>query len=196
MEKSDFFTNSNIRLFLTNILLLIILFFNVNTLEESKNHYLYNDNDVLLFLTKDGYLNSYQKKGNNILNHNWKICLGNNIFNPNKQITNDISISMINDKLNIIKNNEFIPFNAFVTDLENNDNCINSDNVDFVIKSNIKYSDLVIDLNEEKILKESNEEKNNSEIKLSGNNKLIKLKIEYILEKIDKNTTKNILNKQ
>ena len=179
---------------MANILLLLILVFNVNSLEETKNLYLHKDNDLLLFLTKAGYLNSYQKKGNNILNYNWKICLGNNIFNPNEQRANDISISTVNDKLYIIKNNELIPFSAFVTDLENNDDCLNSDNVGFIIKSNIKYSDLVIDSNGEKILNESNEEKNNIEKKVSGNNKLIKLKkVEYILEKIDKNATNNIL---
>ena len=194
MEKSNISTNSSIKSFMANILLLLILFFNVNSLEETKNLYLHKDNDLLLFLTKDGYLNSYQKKGNNILKKNLKICLGNNIFNPNEQITNDISISMINDKLYVIKNNEIIPFSAFVTDLENNEDCLNNDNIGFIIKSNIKYSDLVIDSNEEKILKELNQEKNNIEKKVSGNNKLIKLKkVEYILEKIDKNATNNIL---
>ena len=61
MEKSDIFVSSSIKSFMANILLLLILFFNVNSLEETKNLYLHKDNDLLLFLTKAGYLNSYQK---------------------------------------------------------------------------------------------------------------------------------------
>ena len=62
MEKSNISTNSSIKSFMANILLLLILVFNVNSLEETKNLYLHKDNDLLLFLTKAGYLNSYQKK--------------------------------------------------------------------------------------------------------------------------------------
>ena len=133
MKKSRIFPITNLKLFMTKILLLLILFLNVNSLEESKNHYLYKENDVLLFLTKDGYLNSYKKIGNNTPNQKWKIYLGNNLFFPNKKITKDISISMIDDKLYAIKNNEIIPFNVFVTDLLNKNNYLISDKDDFII---------------------------------------------------------------
>ena len=180
---------------MTKILLLLILFLNVNSLEESKNHYLYKDNDILLFLTKDGYLNSYQKKGNNTLNQEWKIYLGKNIFYPNKKITKNILVSRIDDKFYIIKNNELIPFNIFVTDLENNNNFLSSDKDDFTIKGNIKYSYLIIDLNEGKILEEFEEEMINTEKKVTLNNKFIELKkVEYILEKIDGGTNNILMN--
>ena len=68
-------------LYLSNSLLLCCLLLFVNSLEESKSHYIYKDNDILLFLTKDGYLNFY-KKGNNNSN-NWKIYLGDYKTFPN-----------------------------------------------------------------------------------------------------------------
>lgn len=195
MKKSRIFPITNLKLFMTKILLLLILFLNVNSLEESKNHYLYKENDVLLFLTKDGYLNSYKKIGNNTPNQKWKIYLGNNLFFPNKKITKDISISMIDDKLYAIKNNEIIPFNVFVTDLLNKNNYLISDKDDFIIKAKLKYNYLIIDLNEGKLVEELSEEKNSTEKKVTQNNNLIEIKkVGYILEKIDKKTNNIIMN--
>ena len=115
------YSKRNLVSYLSNFLLLCCLLLYANSLEESKSYYIYKDNDILLFLTKDGYLNTY-KKGKNNSNSNWKIYLGNNKnfsndINYNNKISKDISAHVIEDKLYIIKNNLLIPFNKFVEEV-------------------------------------------------------------------------------
>ena len=143
------YSKSNFVLYLSNSLLLCCLLLFVNSLEESKSHYIYKDNDILLFLTKDGYLNSYKKGNNN--SKNWKIYLGDyktfpNDINSNYKISKDISAHVIDDKLYVIKNDLLIPFNKFVERLSNNEKN------NMLLKGNVSHIYFMIDVNEGKII--------------------------------------------
>ena len=109
MMPKKLFTKSIFRLYMTNLLVFFILLLSVSSLKESKIHYIYKQNDILLFLTKDGYLTSYKNDNNININQNWRIYLGDIMsFPKNNRITKDISIYMINDKPYIIKDNVLI----------------------------------------------------------------------------------------
>ena len=177
------YSKRNLVSYLSNFLLLCCLLLCVNSLEESKSHYIYKDNDILLFLTKDGYLNSYKIEINNS-NTNWKIYLGSNKnfsndINYNYKISKDISAHMIDDKLYIIKNNLIIPFNKFIEEVTYNKN-----NNDMLLKGNIKYNYFLIDLNEGKIIEKIKDVNDDNYVKkkLKENNNLIDFKkVEYSL---------------
>ena len=78
------------RLYMTNLLMSIILLLSVSSLEESKIQYIYKQNDILLFLTKDGYLTSYKNDNDVNINQNWKIYFGEFIsFSKSNKITKD-----------------------------------------------------------------------------------------------------------
>ena len=91
-----------LQIFIAN--LMIIFFFNfisnVNSLEEGINNYVYNENDILIFLTKDGYLSSYKKDKNNNINENWKIYFGDYMTLPDNINSNIISKNMYTFMIN------------------------------------------------------------------------------------------------
>ena len=191
------YSKRNLVSYLSNFLLLCCLLLYANSLEESKSYYIYKDNDILLFLTKDGYLNTY-KKGKNNSNSNWKIYLGNNKnfsndINYNNKISKDISAHVIEDKLYIIKNNLLIPFNKFVEEVTYNNN-----NNDMLLKGKIKHNYFLIDLNEGKIIEEIKDLNDDNyiqkKLKQNNNNLIAFKKVEYSLEKIDINSKKVIMN--
>ena len=177
--------------YMSNLLMFIFLIFCVNSLKDGKNRYIFGTNDILLFLTKDGYLSSYRV---NKRSHIWKIHLGNNLSFPNNSyiITKDISTQLINEKLYIIKENKLIPFNVFINELVNNSNYVyDKDIYDCFLKGKIKKSYLTIDLNEGKILEETdniNIDDSYIKKKLEKNNKniIILKREEYNLKKLDK----------
>ena len=188
------YSKSNFVLYLSNSLLLFCLLVFVNSLEESKSHYIYKDNDILLFLTKDGYLNFYKKGNNN--SKNWKIYLGDyktfsNDINSNYKISKDISAHVIDDKLYVIKNDLLIPFNKFVERLSNNEKN------NMLLKGNVSHIYFMIDVNEGKIIEVIKNVNDDNYIikKLKENNNLIAIKKgEYSLEKIDEGSKKVLIN--
>ena len=187
------------RLYMTNLLMFFILLLSVSSLEESKIHYIYKENDILLFFTKDGYLISYKNVNNVNINQDWKIYFGEFMSLPkNNRITNDISIYMINDKPYIIKDNVLISYNLFVYDLVNNNNYVyNKENTDYFLKAKIEYNYHIIDISKGKILESISNNNNDSNIlkKLNKTEKVIIFKkVEYKVQKIDKNTKKALIN--
>ena len=198
----NIYTKKSLIFYMSNLLMFIFLIFCVNSLKDGKNRYIFGTNDILLFLTKDGYLSSYRVNKRANISHIWKIHLGNNLSFPNNSyiITKDISTQLINEKLYIIKENKLIPFNVFINELVNNSNYVyDKDIYDCFLKGNIKKSYLTIDLNEGKIL----EEKDNINIddsyikkKLEKNNKniIILKREEYNLKKVDKKSKKVLIN--
>ena len=205
MKKSssnNLLRNKKNRSIITNFLaVLLILLFNVNSLEESKNYNIYKDSQFLLFLSKNGSLCGYQNLNNMNINKTWEIYLGDHIYysyNINSdKITNDISFYMIHNKSYIIQNNVLIPYNVFVYDLVNNNNYVNNDKNDFFLKGKIICTYLIIDLNNGKILEKIKDVNNDAFIfkKLKQYEKSIILKSEeYHLEKIDKNTNNELMN--
>ena len=187
------------RLYMTNLVMSIILLLSVSSLEESKIQYIYKQNDILLFLTKDGYLTSYKNDNDVNINQNWKIYFGEFIsFSKSNKITKDISIYMINDKPYIIKDNILISYNLFVYDLVNNNNYVHiQENNDYFLKGNIEYNYHIIDINSGKILQTINNNNNDPCVlkKLNKTEKTIVFKKEeYNLQKIDKNTKKTLMN--
>ena len=196
--SNNLLRNISYRSIITNILgVFLSLLLYVNSLEESKNHNIYKDSEFLIFLTKNGSLSKYQNL--NSINKAWEIYLGDHLyFNNNinnEKITDDISYYMIHNKSYIIKNNELIPYNIFVYDLVNSNNYVYNDNNDFFLKGKIIYTYLIIDLIDGKILEKINDINNDSLIlkKLNKFKKAIILKSEeYYLEKIDRNSNKNL----
>ena len=203
MKKSssnNLLRNKKNRSIITNFLaVLLSLLLYVNSLEESKNYIIYKDSEFLLFLTKNGSLSAYQNL--NKTNKTWEIYLREHLFFTNninnEKITDDISFYMIHNKSYIIKNNELIPYNVFIYDLVNSNNYVYNDKNDFFLKGKIIYTYLIIDSTDGKILEKIKDINNDSLIlkKLHKFNKGIILKSEeYQLEKIDRNTNKNLIN--
>ena len=198
--SNNFLRNISYRSIITNILAIFLtLLLYVNSLEESKNYNIYKDSEFLLFLTKNGSLSAYQNL--NKTNKTWEIYLGEHLFFTNninnEKIADDISFYMIHNKSYIIKNNELIPYNVFIYDLVNSNNYVYNDKNDFFLKGKIIYTYLIIDLIDGKILEKIKDINNDSLIlkKLNKFNKGIILKSEeYQLEKIDRNTNKNLIN--
>ena len=199
MKPKKLFTKSIFRLYMTNLLVFFILLLSVSSLKESKIHYIYKQNDILLFLTKDGYLTSYKNDNNININQNWRIYLGDIMsFPKNNRITKDISIYMINDKPYIIKDNVLISYKLFVNDIVNNNNYVyNKENSDYFLKAKIEYKYHIIDINSGIFLETISNNNNDSYIskKLNKTEKVIVFKkVEYKLQKIDKNTKKALIN--
>ena len=198
--SNNLLRNISYRSIITNILAIFLtLLLYVNSLEESKNYNIYKDSEFLLFLTKNGSLSAYQNL--NKTNKTWEIYLGEHLFFTNninnEKIADDISFYMIHNKSYIIKNNELIPYNVFIYDLVNSNNYVYNDKNDFFLKGKIIYTYLIIDLIDGKILEKIKDINNDSLIlkKLNKFNKGIILKSEeYQLEKIDRNTNKNLIN--
>ena len=168
--------------------IIIFTIFNIIILmikcEEERS--LVDNNDLLLFLTKDGYLHAYQK---NEKNEKWELFFGN-LFPKNinfHKIDEDIFLYTINEKLYIFIHNNLIPFDTFVKELTNT-NSINGINAS--IEGKINNSFFRINLKTGDILENINCDKNkdNIKIKLESNEILLK-KVNYIM--LNSNNKKN-----
>ena len=200
-KRIPIFPRILLRFNFTNFFIVGFILLYVHSLKDSNNHYIYNENDTLLFLTNSGFLYSYKYTKNTINNVNplWKLYVGEQMFSKNinsYKITNNIFIHIINEKLYIIKNNVLIPFDQFVKNVINkdNENLFNDDD-DFVINGIINNSYFVIDLNEGKILEIFSEGNSYNKKKFNNNkNIIIVKKVEYILKKVEKFTKKILMN--
>ena len=132
------------------------------------------NNDLYLILTKDGYFRSFDK---NKKIEKWKLFIGDNFIpknNNSHKLSHDIFIFSINDKFYILKNNEFISFEEFVKEVNDNSKVAN----DYSLKAKIEYSFYLIDLKGGNIIEKNNNQYSGKNI---NNDEILLKKIDYIL---------------
>ena len=188
--KSNYFL-SYVKNKIFRIYIIISIIIIIKSEESNINKYIKENTDIFLILTKDGYLQAFEK---NEIREKWKIFFGDLI--PQNihihKLAEDIYIYPINDKLFIVKENNLISFDIFVKEIVSNNSIFKNN---YIIEGKIENLIYMIDGKAGKILEKNNNISNITLIRnsLKDGNIILKI-VKYFLIKKEKNNNENILN--
>ena len=168
--------------------ILILIKCNLEDAKEITNDYIKAKSDILLVISNDGFLYSFEKGE---ANEKWKIFIGNSIMPKSidsHKLTEKIHLYPFNDKLYVLKENTFITFDSFVKELINKKEIIENN---YILEGKIEINTFRINLKTgEKV--DAGDVLNNKQ-KLQENEITLK-KVEYILIKKGINKYENYMN--
>ena len=168
--------------------ILMMIKCNLENANEISNDYIKEKSDILLVLSNDGFLYSFEKGESN---EKWKIFIGNSITPKSidsHKLTEKIDLYPFNDKLYVLKENNFISFDTFVKEVINKKAIFENN---YILEGKIEINTFRINLKTgEKV--DAGDVLYNKQ-KLQENEITLK-KVEYILIKKEINKYENYLN--
>ena len=168
--------------------ILMMINCNLESAKEITNEYIKAKSDILLVLSNDGFLYSFDKGETN---EKWKILIGNRIMPENidsHKLTEKINLYPFNDKLYVLKENTFISFDMFVKELINKKAIIENN---YILEGKIEISTFRINIKTGEKVDAGDVLYNKRKLQ---ENEIILKKIEYILIKKEIKKYDNYMN--
>ena len=185
-SKHRMISLATIYIIISTILMMIKC--NLENEKEITNDYIKEKSDILLVLSNDGFLYSFEKGETN---EKWKIFVGNSIMPINidsHKLTEKINLYPFNDKLYVLKENTFISFDMFVKELINKKAIIENN---YILEGKIEINTFRINLKTGEKVDAGDVFYNKQKLQ---ENEITLKKIEYILIKKELNKYENYMN--